>query len=55
MTMYLEKIDGASNPANMLTKCVNVGTLRFSVSVGTLRSANVLELIIEFSYQVRIV
>ena len=26
--MYFEKIDGAKNPANMLTKCVDVGILR---------------------------
>ena len=26
--MYLEKIEGAKNPANMLTKCVDVGKLR---------------------------
>ena len=35
--MYLEKIEGAKNPAGMLTKCVDVGKLRLcKTSVGLL-------------------
>ena len=28
MVMYFEKIEGAKNPAYMLTKCIDVGILR---------------------------
>ena len=35
--MCLEKIEGAKNPADMLTKCVDVGKLRLcKTSVGLL-------------------
>ena len=36
--MCLEKIEGAKNPADMLTKCVDVGKLRLcKTSVGLLQ------------------
>ena len=35
--MFLEKIEGAKNPADMLTKCVDIGKLRLcKASVGLL-------------------